>query len=556
MKIELNEGTAARRRIPMRLFTSDGTSPDTSASSDSVVLGINSLGTIVPDSTVSEVNAAHGMYCVELSASDVSVLGVHPLYHTQGSFPQHVANIEVVNSNPYSTQSNDPRITLSGTASSGSITGLVLAGGSGTTAFYDGQLVALTGGTGVGQARTILDYRGDNNLATVTREFATAPDGTSNFIVMAADIPAILEAGTAQGGAAGTITLDAQASAIDSTYVDAWIMITAGTGLGQTRVIGVYNGTTKVATVTPNWTTTPDATSVYQVVPAARVDVAAWAGNAVTASGGNPDVNVESIDAIDSTLTVFVKDSIATIAGVTNVQASAVASSVWAEPRSSHITSGTMGQVMQVSSDSVLQGGTTSTISLGSGETSVDDVFNGAPIDIQYPDGTWVGNFISDYTGAEVSAQLQNALAVTPTSACTYVIFTGSEGVDLSAATVGSVLTVVGFDSATSFAIKPGSYSDVTIQGLSNRTDFTVLVNQDKDNYTLSTVAEQSMSSSLLSTNLGNDRYVQDALMRMRNRVDATSGSVMTVYDTDDTTSAWTASVSTGAFPLSEINPA
>jgi hypothetical protein len=215
---------------------------------------------------------------------------------------------------------NLPGVTLDGTSSAGSITGLVLTGGSGTTAFYDGQLVTITGGTGAGQARTILDYRGDTNLATVTREFATAPDATSEFLVTAADIPAILEAGTAQAGAAGTITLDAQASAVNSTYVDEWIMITAGTGIGQTRVIGVYNGTTKVATVVPNWTTTPDATSVYQIIPAARVDVAAWAGNAVTASGGNPDVNVESIDAIDSALTVFVKDSIATIAGVTNVQ--------------------------------------------------------------------------------------------------------------------------------------------------------------------------------------------------------------------------------------------
>jgi hypothetical protein len=214
---------------------------------------------------------------------------------------------------------NLPRVTLDGTSSEGSITGLVLTGGSGTTSFYDGQLVIITSGTGAGQARTILDYRGDTNLATVTREFATAPDGTSVFVVTAADIPAILEAGTAQAGAVGSITLDAQASAVNNTYVDAWIMITAGTGIGQTRVIGVYNGTTKVATVVPNWTTTPDGTSVYQVIPAARVDVAAWAGNAVTASGGNPDVNVESIDAIDSALTVFVKDSIATIAGVTNV---------------------------------------------------------------------------------------------------------------------------------------------------------------------------------------------------------------------------------------------
>jgi hypothetical protein len=104
--IEKDEGTAARRRVPMRLFTSNGTSPDTGASNDSVILAINSATTFVPDAVVTAIHAAQGMYYVELSASNVSVLGTHPLYHTQGDFSQHVATIQVVNANPFSTQSN------------------------------------------------------------------------------------------------------------------------------------------------------------------------------------------------------------------------------------------------------------------------------------------------------------------------------------------------------------------------------------------------------------------------------------------------------------------
>jgi hypothetical protein len=50
-------------------------------------------------------------------------------------------------------------------------------------------------------------------------------------------------------------------------------------------LIGTYTGATKVATVTPDWTTNPDATSVYQVLPMARVDVAGWLGNLVTGDG-------------------------------------------------------------------------------------------------------------------------------------------------------------------------------------------------------------------------------------------------------------------------------
>ena len=107
MLIEKDEGTAARRRIPFRLFTSNGTAPDTGASNDSVVMAVNSATTIIPNVLVTAAHAAQGMYYVTLSQSNVSVLGTHALYHTQGDFTQHVANFNVVNFNPYSTQSND-----------------------------------------------------------------------------------------------------------------------------------------------------------------------------------------------------------------------------------------------------------------------------------------------------------------------------------------------------------------------------------------------------------------------------------------------------------------
>jgi hypothetical protein len=70
---------------------------------------------------------------------------------------------------------------------------------------------------------------------------------------------------TAQSGTASTITLAAQASAIDDTYNEMLIEITAGTGSGQVRKITDYNGTTKVATVESNFNPVPDATSVYRI---------------------------------------------------------------------------------------------------------------------------------------------------------------------------------------------------------------------------------------------------------------------------------------------------
>jgi hypothetical protein len=69
---------------------------------------------------------------------------------------------------------------------------------------------------------------------------------------------------TAQAGAAGTITLDSGASATDNLYNRQEVTIISGTGVGQSsRVITGYVGSTKVATITPNWTTNPDSTSVF-----------------------------------------------------------------------------------------------------------------------------------------------------------------------------------------------------------------------------------------------------------------------------------------------------
>jgi hypothetical protein len=60
-----------------------------------------------------------------------------------------------------------------------------------------------------------------------------------------------------------TITLPSTYSAVNGAYVGINISITTGTDAGDFRTITAYNGSTKVATVNQNWTTTPDTTSVF-----------------------------------------------------------------------------------------------------------------------------------------------------------------------------------------------------------------------------------------------------------------------------------------------------
>lgn len=95
----------------------------------------------------------------------------------------------------------------------------------------------------------------------------TAPEFTPYLQAAALGLTTLAadSAGTAQAGAAGTITLAVAAPATDLTgFV---IETTGGTGGSpvQTRVIVAYNTGTKVATINPNWTVTPDATTTYAV---------------------------------------------------------------------------------------------------------------------------------------------------------------------------------------------------------------------------------------------------------------------------------------------------
>ena len=54
----------------------------------------------------------------------------------------------------------------------------------------------------------------------------------------------------------------------DDYYNNMTVYISDGTGSGQIRTISDYIGATQIATVSVNWTTVPDGTSVYQVGPA------------------------------------------------------------------------------------------------------------------------------------------------------------------------------------------------------------------------------------------------------------------------------------------------
>ena len=71
---------------------------------------------------------------------------------------------------------------------------------------------------------------------------------------------------TAQAGANLSITLAADEDALEIDVVGKKILITSGTGSVDARRCTAYDTTTKVATITPAWSTNPDATTKYVII--------------------------------------------------------------------------------------------------------------------------------------------------------------------------------------------------------------------------------------------------------------------------------------------------
>jgi hypothetical protein len=96
---------------------------------------------------------------------------------------------------------------------------------------------------------------------------ATAPRFSPLLLAAGMNLTSVAEiTGTAQAGAANSITLAAGASAVTDVYVGYPIIITSGTGQDHAGVITAYNGSTKVATVVPSTATfVPGASSGYKI---------------------------------------------------------------------------------------------------------------------------------------------------------------------------------------------------------------------------------------------------------------------------------------------------
>lgn len=115
--------------------------------------------------------------------------------------------------------------------------------------FFNGALIRITAGTGVGQERRIQDWTLSTKIAELETRWKTVPDSTSTYEIRP------------------FIKLASGASSTENLYSGLRINTTSNTR----RVITAYDGTTKVATVNADWSVVP-STASYTITTALNYD--------------------------------------------------------------------------------------------------------------------------------------------------------------------------------------------------------------------------------------------------------------------------------------------
>lgn len=90
-------------------------------------------------------------------------------------------------------------------------------------------------------------------------------DGITEIVdAVIAAIQSRIDSGAVAAATASSLTLAASASATNDVYK--LVIVRSSAGVVQVAEVTAYNGTTKVATTSPNWGTTPDTTYQYVAI--------------------------------------------------------------------------------------------------------------------------------------------------------------------------------------------------------------------------------------------------------------------------------------------------
>jgi hypothetical protein len=237
--LKLSEATAARRRILVYLV--DDTDGKTAKGGITISAGdvkISKNGAAEGNHAGTLTELAGGLYYYEFTSGELDTIGFLSFRLVKATVRTFVAAMQVVSLDPYDSvragltalpnaaagangglgtvdannagkvqsgtaanqidlssgqvriQAIDSPVLHSGTAQAGGASTITLAAGaSATNDYYRKKVLKIYGGTGIGQARTIIGYVGSSKVATMDRAWATNPDATSTYAVIASDFP-------------------------------------------------------------------------------------------------------------------------------------------------------------------------------------------------------------------------------------------------------------------------------------------------------------------------------------------------------------------------------
>lgn len=305
------------------------------------------------------------------------------------------------------------QILRDGTAQAGAGGSITLdAGASATDNFYNGSLIVLEAGTGVGQARFINGYTGASKVATVQGNWLTAPDNTTVFgIYPFSTIPAIAQVtGSVGSVAAGGIT----AAAFAAGAIDANAIATDAIGSAELAATAV----------------TEIAAGVWDEARASHVAAGSF-GQGVASVQGNVTGSVGSVASGGITTASFAAGAIDANAIATDAIGSAelaatavteIAAGVWDESRSAHTASGSFGASNQVIRGATAQAGAATTITLDASASATDSFYNEQIVMLIAGTGAGQARRITAYTGATKVATVELAWVTNPDNTSVFVI--------------------------------------------------------------------------------------------------------------------------------------
>lgn len=192
-------------------------------------------------------------------------------------------------------------VILDGTAVSATSNTIVLdSGASSLDGAYDPGEIWIIAGTGAGQARLIYQYTGATKTAVVDRDWKITPDGSSDYVIVGNPGREHVNEGLARAATSTTLQLNALASSISGEYNGQILFIRSGMGQDQARRVLSYDGATKTATVDA-WSTLPDATSAYVVLPTGMLEMSeiwSYASRTLTQNAATTAAQVAGSDIV------------------------------------------------------------------------------------------------------------------------------------------------------------------------------------------------------------------------------------------------------------------